>query len=162
MSFSSDKKFLTPVEALGRMRKYCAYQERSHKEVRTRLLEHGLRGNDLENVIVKLIEEGYLNEERFAIAFAGGKFRVKNWGKKKIEQQLKARGVSTYSINKALNEIGIQDYKKSLSILLKKKAATLKDKNLFSKKQRLSSFLISKGYESEVVFQSVNDFYADE
>ena len=82
MPFSTSKKISSPAEALGRMRKYCAYQERSHTEVRMKLLELGMRGIDLENVMVKLIEEGFLNEERFAVAFGGGKFRMKNWGKK--------------------------------------------------------------------------------
>src|SRR3989442_13610445 len=132
MSFVS-KKISTPTEAVERMKKYCAYQERSHSEVRSKLLELGMRGNDLENVIVRLIEEGFLNEERFAVAYGGGKFRMKNWGKKKIEQHLKAKGVSDYSIKQAVKGINDDDYKKSLQQLLQKKAATLKDKKIFTR-----------------------------
>jgi regulatory protein len=155
------KKISTPAEALERMKKYCAYQERSHSEVRTKLLELGVRGNDLENVMVKLIEEGFLNEERFAIAYGGGKFRMKNWGKKKIEQQLKAKGVSDYSIKQAVKGIDEGDYKKSLQQLLQKKAATVKDKNIFTRKQKLSNFLIGKGYEREMVWAEVKKYFEE-
>jgi regulatory protein len=161
MSFSSSKKISSPAVALGRMRRYCAYQERSHTDVRTRLLELGMRGNDLENVIVKLIEEGFLNEERYAIAFAGGKFRMKNWGRNKIEQQLRAKGISDYLINKAMKEIGEDDYKKSLQKLLKKKAVSIKDSNVFSRKQKLSNFLIRKGYEPELVWEEVKKYFEE-
>ncbi len=129
--------------------------------MRSRLLQCGLRGNDLENVMVKLIEQDFLNEERFAIAFAGGKFRMKNWGRKKIEQQLKAKGVSGYCLTKAMKQINDTDYRKSLMKLLEKKAASLKDKNLFIRKQRLSNFLIGKGYEPEIVYGAISTFYSD-
>ena len=161
MSFSSSKKISTPAQALGRMRRYCAYQERSHNEVRTKLLALGMRGNDLENVIVKLIEEGFLNEERYAIAFAGGKFRIKNWGRNKIEQQLKVKGVSDYVINRAMKEIDEKDYKKSLQMLLKKKVGSIKDSNFFGRKQKLSNFLIRKGYEPELVWEEVKKYFEE-
>ncbi len=153
------KKFLTPLQAFERMKKYCAYQERSHSEVRTQLLEHGLRGNDLENILVKLIEENFLNEERFSNAFAGGKFRMKSWGKKKIEQHLKAKGVSSYNIKQSIKDIDENAYKIAMMKLLEKKAATLKDTNLFTRKQKLSSYLISKGYESAIVYAAVKKFF---
>lgn len=156
------KKFYTPAEALGKLRKFCAYQERSHQQVRSKLLDLGIHGNDLENLMVKLIEEGFLNEERFAIAFAGGKFRIKNWGRKKIEQQLKAKGVSAYCIGKAIKEIDEGDYKKSLRKLLQKKAASLKGKNVFENKQKLSNFLIGKGYEPEMVWEGVKNYFEEE
>lgn len=159
MDFPPPKKMLTPAEALARARKYCAFQERSHSEVRHKLLEYGLRGKGLEEVMVKLIDEGFLNEERFAIAFAGGKFRMKHWGKKKIEQELMRRGISDYLIEKALRELKPEDYEGALQILLEKKAASLKDRNIFARKQKLSTFLISKGYESQAVFKAVNAFY---
>jgi len=162
MAFPSPKKILTPNEALERMKKYCAFQERSHHEVRYKLVELGLRGIDLEQVMARLIEDGFLNEERFATAFAGGKFRMKNWGKKKIEQELKRKGVSTYLINKAVNELKDDDYRETLIRLLEKKAATLHEKNIFAKKQKLSNFLIGKGYEPKEVFKAVNDFLKSE
>ena len=156
MTFSSPKKNLTPNQAFERIKKYCAFQERSHTEVRYKLVELGLRGNDLEQVMAKLIEEGFLNEERFASAFAGGKFRMKHWGKKKIEQELKRKGVSSYLITKAVSELKDDDYKNSLNQLLEKKAATLHDKNMFTRKQKLSNFLIGKGYEPKEVYAAVD------
>jgi len=162
MASPSFKKTYTPNEAFERAKKYCVFQERSHSEVRYKLVDLGLRGNDLEQVMAKLIEEGFLNEERFASAFAGGKFRMKHWGKKKIEQELKRKGVSSYLINKAMKEIKHDDYKKSLRQLLEKKAASLKEKNIFSKKQKLSNFLIGKGYESQEVFKSVTDYFQEQ
>jgi regulatory protein len=155
------KKFSTPSEALAKLKKYCAYQERSHQQVRSKLLDLGLRGNDLENVMVKLIEEGFLNEERFAVAFAGGKFRIKHWGRKKIEQQLKAKGVSAYCIHLAMKEIDDHDYRKSLTQLLKKKALMLKEQNVFAKRQKLSGFLIGKGYEPEMVWEEVKNYFEE-
>jgi len=158
MEFTS-KKFLTPQQAFEQLKQYCAYQERSHKEVRTKLLEVGLRGNDLEDIIAKLIEQGYLNEERFAVAFAGGKFRMKHWGKNKITQELKRKGVSDYNINKAIKEIPEEDNREALQQLLEKKAAALKDKNIFTRKKKLANFLIGKGYESQLVWKEVGEHF---
>lgn len=161
MATSRGKKYYSTAEALQLVKKYCAYQERNHQEVRRKLLSLGIYGNDLENVIVKLIEQGFLNEERYALAFAGGKFRMKNWGRNKIEQQLKAKGISDYLINKAMKEIGEGDYRKSLQQLLRKRAGTIKDSNVFSRKQKLSNFLIRKGYEQELVWEEVKKYFEE-
>jgi regulatory protein len=159
MAAEPAKKKRTPQEALERSKKFCAFQERSHLEVRYKLLEYGLRGNDLEEVMAKLIEGNFLNEERFAIAFARGKFRLKNWGRKKIEQELKRKGVSGYLTGKALKELPEPDYRQTLNELLRKKAISLKDPNPFTRKQKLSSFLIRKGYEPQQVFEAVKEYY---
>lgn len=153
------KKFLTPMQALERMRKYCAYQERSQLEVRRKLLEVGQRGNDLENILVKLIEENFLNEERFALAYARGKFRMKGWGRNRIIRELQQKGVSPYCINKAMKEIDGVDYQKTLSDTLKKKGATLTKGNHFAKQQQLSAFLIRKGFEQEMVWDAVKRYF---
>jgi regulatory protein len=150
------RKFLTVTQALARLKKYCAFQERSQYEVRNKLLELGQRGNDLENIMVNLIEDGFLNEERFAIAFARGKFRMKGWGRNRISQELKRKRISEYCINKAMREIDNSDYRESLLKELKKKAATIKDENIFSRKQKLSAYLIRKGYEPDIVWEAVN------
>lgn len=160
MESAPPKKFLTPSQALERMRKYCAYQERSQLEVRRKLVEVGVRGNDLENILVKLIEENFLNEERFALAYARGKFRMKGWGRNKIIQELKQKGVSTYCINKSMKEIDGGDYKKTFLEALKKKGVTLKAGNTFTKQQKLSSYLIRKGYEPEMVWEAVKEYFA--
>src|SRR5579862_2862160 len=114
------QKYYSKAEALKRAEKYCAYQERSHSEVRTKLLQLGQRGRELEDIMVTLIEKGFLNEERFAIAYTGGKFRMKHWGKNKIIQQLKFRNISDYSIRRSLKEIDEKDYKASLKTIIEK------------------------------------------
>jgi len=98
-------KYYSISEALVKAQKYCAYQERSHTEVRTKLLNLGQRGHDLEEIMTTLIEKGFLNEERYAVAYAGGKFRIKQWGKNKIVQQLKMRHISDYSIKRSMQQI---------------------------------------------------------
>ena len=100
------KKYLTKEQALQKLKQYCAYQERSHQEVIQKLWDLGVRKSEHDEIVSGLIEEDYLNEERFAIHFAGGKFRMKDWGRKKIYYGLKEKGVSAYCITKALKSIG--------------------------------------------------------
>src|ERR1700759_3068685 len=103
---------LSPEQALQKLRHYCGYQERSHQEVREKLYSFGLRKPDVENAIATLIGEDQLNEERFAIQFAGGHFRLKHWGRVKIQYELKQKRVSDYCIKKALAAIDETDYVK--------------------------------------------------
>ena len=152
-------KYLSKEEAQSRARKYCAYQERSHAEVRNKLLQWGQKGMALEEIMTKLIEENFLNEERFAKAYTGGKFRIKGWGRNKIVQQLHAKKISEYSINQALKEINEKDYKKTLKNLLEKKEKTLKGLTVFEKKNKLARFLAAKGYETELVWDKLNDLF---
>src|SRR3954468_25072028 len=103
---------------LNKIRKYCAYQERSQQEVRDKLYALGLHRREVEQIISQLVTENYLNEERFAIAYAGGKFRMKQWGRNKIKAALQQKKVSDYCIRKALNEINEKDYRKALGKLI--------------------------------------------
>src|SRR6187551_3337802 len=122
----------TPQQALPKIKQYCAYQERCHSEAREKLYSFGLNKNEVDDLISKLIEENYLNEERFAIQFAGGKFRVKQWGKIKIKYQLKQKQVSDYCIKKGLAAINHEDYINTLSKLAGLKLKTIKgEKNNF-------------------------------
>jgi regulatory protein len=146
----------TPEKAIPKIRQYCAYQERCHVEVRDKLYSFGLYKKDVEQIISDLIGENYLNEERFAIQFAGGKFRIKHWGKNKIKQALKQKQVSDYSIKKALKEIDDADYTKTFEKLVEQKLKTLKsEKNIFIKKRKLQEFLLMKGYESDLINKEV-------
>ena len=108
-------------DALQKAASFCAYQERTQQEVRDRLKEWSVWGDDAEEVIAELITQNYLNEERFAKSFAGGKFRVKGWGKRKIQQHLKQRGISGYNLDQAMKEIEPNDYRQTLADLLDKK-----------------------------------------
>src|ERR1051325_6721641 len=120
------RKYLTKEQALQKLRHYCGYQDRSHAEVKSKLYELGVRKADHDEIIATLIEEDYLNEERFAIAFAGGKFRMKQWGKVKIKYELKQKQVSEYNIKTALKQINDEQYVKTLHHLAEEKYADLK------------------------------------
>lgn len=147
---------LTPKQSLPKLQQYCAYQERCHSEVKNKLYEYGVYGNDADEIISKLIEEDYLNEQRFAMHFASGRFRLKQWGKVKIKYELKQKGVSEYCIKKALQSIDADDYESTLQKLSAQKLKTLKsEKNIFTKKRKLQDFLLQKGFESDLVREEV-------
>ena len=144
-------KYLTKEQALQKLKHYCTYQERSHYEVKQKLYELGVRTNDHDEIIASLIDEDYLNEERFAIQFAGGKFRMKQWGKKKILYALREKKVSDYSIKKALAEINEEDYLEVLKKLTEEKYGLLKDEQYLERKKKTIDYLIQKGYEYDIV-----------
>lgn len=147
----------TPQQALPKAKHYCAYQERCHSEVKDKLYGFGLNTKEVDQIISTLIEENYLNEERFAIAFAGGHFRTKQWGLVKIKYQLKQKQVSEYCIKKALKIIDEHDYMKTLQKLFDKKLKTLKsEKNIFIKKRKLQDYLMQKGFETDLIRELVN------
>ena len=142
----------TPKQALPKIKLYCAYQERCHSEVKEKLYGFGLDKSDVDEIMAQLITENYLNEERFAIQFAGGKFRMKQWGRGKIKQALKQKQVGEYCIKQALKQIDDKDYMNTLHKLYDKKLKTLKgEKNIFIKKRKLQDYLLQKGYEYEFV-----------
>ena len=146
-----DKKF-TPDQALPKAKQYCAYQERCHSEVKEKLYGFGLTTKEVEQIISILIEENYLNEERFAIAFSGGHFRTKKWGRVKIKYQLKQKQVSEYCIKKALQLIDEDDYLQTLQKLFDEKLKTLNsEKNIYIKKRKLQDHLMQRGYESDLI-----------
>lgn len=148
----------TPEQSHPKIKQYCAYQERCHSEVRDKLYSYGLHKNEVEEIISTLITQNYLNEERFAIQFAGGKFRMKQWGKIKIKQALKFKQVSDYCIRKALKEIDTKDYEKVFQKLAEQKLKTLKsEKNIFIKKRKLQDFLLQKGFETNMIREAVNN-----
>ncbi len=139
---------LTPNQALPKIKQFCAYQERCHQEVKDKLYGFGLHLTDVDTIISKLIEENYLNEERFALHYAGGKFRMKQWGRVKIKYALKEKHVSDYCIKKALASIDDNDYFKTLERITEIKLKSLKsEKNIFIKKRKMQDYLTRKGYE---------------
>ena len=153
MSF---KPHISFEDGLAKLQKYCAYQDRCHQEVRTKLLKIGVRGDDLELIIVELIQEKFLDEERFARSYARGKFRIKRWGWQKIRQELKRRNISAYCIKKAFEEIEAEEYDATLEILLEKKSALLVESNPFKRYQKLYAFAYRKGYESAIIKEVLN------
>ncbi len=158
---SRQKKRFSPSEARSKIQRYCAYQERSHKEVKTKLYDYGLYGNQVDEIISQLITDGFLNEERFAKAFAGGKFRIKKWGKIKIKNELEYLGLTKNCIHRGLLEIESADYAKTLKSLIKKKITEIQEVNLYKKRNKVARFAISKGYESEMVWEFVREIMGD-
>ena len=142
---------------LEKARAYCVYQERSQQEVRDKLYDWGLHRAEVEQCIAQLVSENYLNEQRFAIAYAGGKFRVKEWGRIKIKLALKQKKVSDYCIRKALEEIGSREYKSTLAKLISKKSKEVKESNPVKKKYKVAQYAISRGFEPEMVWETIGD-----
>jgi regulatory protein len=151
------KKQLSQEQALQKLRHYCGYQERSHSEVKEKLYQLGVWKKDHDEIIASLIEDNYLNEERFAIAFAGGKFRMKEWGRVKIKYELKQKQVSEYSIRKALKEIKEEDYLKVLHKLAEEKYASLKSEQYLVRKKKAMDYLMQKGFEPNLVIAALNE-----
>ena len=151
-------KNLTPGQALQKAKHYCAYQERSHAEVKEKLYSMGLRKAEVETILSQLIEEDYLNEERFAKMFAGGKFRMKHWGRVKIKYELKQRHVSEYNTMKAMKEINEEDYVSAFNKLFDEKLLSLKsEKNVPTRKKKLMDYLLQKGYERDMIVGKINE-----
>jgi regulatory protein len=158
------KKTLSQQEALQKLRHYCAYQERCHKEVREKLYGYGLHKPDVEEAISVLIGEDYLNEERYALAFAGGHFRSKQWGKAKIGYELKVKGVSEYCIRKALKAIDEDDYFRTIQSLVRKKRRELEGKGLrdHQLKYKISQYMMQRGFEQSLVQEALRDLSGDD
>ena len=150
------KKRLGKEQALQKLKHYCGYQERCHAEVKEKLYSFGLYKQEVEECISRLIEEEYLNEERFALAYAGGKFRMKGWGKIKIRHALKEKGVSEYCINKSLKEIDSAQYEECLNKIATDKWSELRsEKNIFIKMKKVHDYLLQKGFESNLIQRTI-------
>jgi regulatory protein len=152
MAMEKQITYHTPEQALLKARDWCGYQERCQQELRDKLYGYGLKTEEVENLIAQLINENFVNEERFAKAFAGGKFRIKKWGRVKIKMELRARRVSDYCIQKGLAEINVRDYIETLKKIITLKANSITEKNFLKKKQKLVRYALSKGYEQDLIF----------
>ena len=144
---------LNPTQALAKAESYCAYQERSQQEVRDKLYQWGLWSEAVEEIISKLINANYLNEERFAKAFAGGKFRIKKWGRIKIKLELKRKRVSDYCIKQALKEIDETAYLQTIQKVLEEKMRKTKNKNPIKLNYLMGQYAISRGFEADLVWE---------
>lgn len=156
------KKLLSKEQALQKLKQYCAYQERSHSEVQQKLWDLGVRRAEHDEVLSALVEEDYLNEERFAKAFAGGKFRMKEWGRKKILYELKQKKVSDYCIRVAMKEIPDDDYHRTLERLAERRWASLRGEQYLVRQKKTQDYLVQKGYEFELVTAEVKRLAAGE
>lgn len=152
-----NNKYHSKEEALQKAKQYCAYQERCHCEVKEKLYSLGMNKRETDELLSELISANYLNEERFAIQFAGGKFRIKQWGRVKIKYTLKQKQVSEYCIKNALKEIDENEYTRTAQKLFEQKLKMLKtEKNIFIKKRKLQDHLVQKGFETDVIRKLIN------
>ena len=150
-------KITDPHLALMKMQSWCAYQERCQQDARNKLFELGLWPEAVENIIVKLIEDNFLNEERFATAFARGKFTIKKWGRIKIKQELKQKRVGDYCLKKAMQQIDETEYMATLKKLIDSKRKLIKEKSPIKLNYKLMNYVLSKGYEKDLVFDILNN-----
>ncbi len=155
------KKKYSQAEATQKLERYCAYQERCHKEVVQKLYDLGLPPETIDQIVVHLIEYNFLNEERFSQNFARGKFNIKNWGRLRIVAELKQRGISKYNIETALSEIDAETYHKKFHALAEKKWDTLKESDVQKRKRKLADYLMYRGWESEQVYDKINAMAAN-
>lgn len=151
------KQTLSKKEAKLKAANFCAYQERSQKEVRNKLYDYGLYSDEVEDVLTDLIVEGFINEERFAKQYVGSKFRMKKWGRNKILQGLKQHDISAYCVKAGLKEIDDEEYIEVLEELIRKKSAFKSESDLFKKRSKIAQHAIYKGFEPELVWDRVKE-----
>ncbi|SIS40482.1 regulatory protein [Zobellia uliginosa] len=144
-------------EAKRKLEGYCAYQDRCHKEVVAKLREMRMIPEAIDQIVVHLIQENFLNEERFAQSFARGKFSIKKWGRNRIVSELKQRNISKYNIATALKEIDPEDYQKTLDALAEKRLAQISERNPQKRKKKLADYLLYRGWESHLVYEKLKE-----
>ena len=150
-----DKKVFTVDEVKRKMEHYCAYQDRCHKEVENKLREYSIIPEAREIILLSLLKDNFLNEERFSKSFARGKFRIKKWGKQRIVKELRFRNISEYNIKTALKEINEEDYITTLYSLVDKKNKLVTETNLFKRKKKIADYLLYRGFESSLVYEAL-------
>jgi regulatory protein len=143
----------TVEEAQKKLEHYCSYQDRCHEEVIQKLRSLNMIPQAADAIIVHLIEHNFLNEERFACSFARGKFRIKQWGRKRIVNELKARNISRYNIETAMKEINESDYLETFNLMADKQWETVRESNIFKKKKKVVDYLLRKGYETNLIME---------
>ena len=149
-------KTYSVIEALNKLKGYCAYQERCHKEVKNKLRDMGMIKEAINQIIGTLVAENYLNETRFAKQFTRGKFFIKHWGKLRIVQELKIRAVSDYDIRKAIEVIEAEEYLEKINMLSNKRWKQLSGYSLKVKKQKLYQYLAYRGWEPDLIYKNIN------
>ena len=153
-----NKSNISLADLIQKLEYYCSYQERCHVEVREKLKQFNLTSLEKDTVIVHLIDQNFLNEERFAQIFTISKFHQKGWGKKRISNELKARHISSFLINNALKTIPEEEYEATFYSLAEKHWNSLADNDLFKKRKKCCDFLIRKGWETDKIYDLVMGF----
>ncbi|MFA9187383.1 regulatory protein RecX [Flavobacterium sp. FBOR7N2.3] len=151
------KDIYTIKEAIHKIEHYCAYQERCHEEVEQKLRSMKMDSEEINQIIAHLIQDNFLNEERFACSFARGKHRIKHWGKIRITNELKFRGINQTLINTALKEISPEEYYTTFETLANRNWESIQEKNVLKKRKKFCDFMLRRGFESNLVYEKVRD-----
>jgi|TARA_B100000795_G_scaffold228013_1_gene184554 regulatory protein len=145
----------TIKEVETKLQHYCSYQDRCHKEVHQKLKTFNIIPEGVDQIISNLISENFLNETRFCESFVRGKFKIKNWGKIRIINELKKRNISTYNINQGLKEIDELEYLNRFEEIFNKKLSSLDELTSLEKKKKILSYLLYRGWESSLIYQKI-------
>jgi regulatory protein len=151
------KKSFTVEQIKHKIENYCVYQDRCHKEVERKMAEYNLIPEAKELILLSLMQDNFLNEERFSKSFARGKFRIKSWGKQRIVRELKFRDISAYNIKTALKEIEDEEYIATIYRVTENRNNVISEPNTYKRKKKLIDFLMRKGFENELIFKTVNE-----
>ena len=154
-----NKRVYKISDAISRIKDYCALQDRCQWDVRQKLNEWGLLENTKDIIMMELINDGFIDEERFSRSFCRGKFQIKKWGRRKIEFELKMKKISSVCIKKGMEEIEMEEYLRQLENQVEKKNRLLKEKNYFKRKSKLAKYLINRGFESNLVWEKIKEIY---
>lgn len=152
-----NNKDLTTKQIESKLQYYCSYQDRCHKEVIEKLKTFNIKSNESNEIISNLIKDNYLNESRFSENFVRGKFKIKNWGKVRIVRELKQRNISRYNINLGLKEIDSQEYQNKFDEIFENKLSSLENLNKIIKKKKIISYLLYRGWESNLIYSKINE-----
>lgn len=151
------QKIYSVDEALKSLERYCAYQERCHKEVHQKLYEMKMIPAARDKIIVHLLQHDFLNEERYAKAFVRGKFRIKKWGKQRLILELKRKDINKTIIDLALKEIDDNEYLSVFNELALKRVNAIKEKQIQKKRKKLADYLFYRGWESQLVYDKIRE-----
>jgi regulatory protein len=148
-------------EAQLRLESFCAYQERCTREIETKLFQWNFPKKESDQLIEYLKSSGFLDDERFAFSFVSGKTRFKKWGRIKIRFHLSQKGIDKELAANALKEIDLDEYWNNLLHLTKRKFGDTKDTDQWQKKSKMTRFLASKGYESDLIHDAIEDVFKE-
>ncbi|MFV7233949.1 regulatory protein RecX [Flavobacterium sp. ZB4R12] len=144
-------------EAINKIEHFCAYQERCHEEVVQKLRSMKMDSEEIDSIMVHLISDNFLNEERFACSFARGKHRIKHWGKIRIINELKSKKITQTLINSALKEISPEEYATTFHALAERHWESIRETNLMKKRNKFCDYMLRRGYENNLVFEKVKE-----
>jgi regulatory protein len=151
------KEVYSVKEAIHKIEHFCAYQERCHEEVVQKLRSMKMDSEEIDSIMVHLIGDNFLNEERFACSFARGKHRIKHWGKIRIVNELKSKKITQTLINIALKEISPEEYTKTFHTLAERHWESIQETNLMKKRKKFCDYMLRRGFESNLIFEKVKE-----